>query len=420
MKAQKRFVFVAVAAMFVLALLAPGSTVVVAAGTANKPSGGTIVKTAYGTTLGGIAVDEYTLTNAKGMEVKIITYGGIITSVKAPDRRGKMADVALGFSNLLDYETKNSPYFGAIIGRYGNRIAKGVFTLDGVTYCLDANNGVNSLHGGLSGFDKKVWTVTQVINGPDAVGIKLHYLSKAGEGWDPVNNNNANCPVNAMKGYPGDLDTYVTYTLDNQDQIRIDYKATTDAPTIVNLTNHSYWNLAGEGTGDIYDHLLMLNADQFTPVDSTLIPTGQIPSVAGTVFDFRKAKPVEDGIRSDDQQIVFGKGFDHNWVLNPPKGHQSLTMAAALYDPDSGRMLDIWTDQPGIQFYAGNFLDGSLYGTSGRSYRQSDGLALETQHFPDSPNHANFPSTVLRPGQTYQSTTLFQLSVNRGEDNGQH
>jgi aldose 1-epimerase len=413
MKLLSRFVFVGLVVVLALAFIAPWPKTVVAGDmAANKPPEGMIKHKPYGTTSDGKAVDEYTLTNASGMEVKIITYGGIITSIKVPDRKHKMANVALGFSNLQDYETKNSPYFGAIIGRYGNRIAKGVFTLDNVTYCLDANNGVNSLHGGLKGFDKQVWEVKEASAGPDGVVLKLHYLSPAGSGWDPANNNNANCPSNSMKGYPGNLDTYVTYTLNNQNQIVIDYKATTDAPTIVNLTNHSYWNLAGEGTGTIYDHILMLNAKRYTPVDSTLIPTGQIPPVAGTPFDFRKPKPVADGIRSSDEQIVFGKGFDHNWVLDRKSADdKSLILAATLYDPGSGRILKISTMEPGIQFYAGNFLDGSLYGTSGRAYRQSDGLALETQHFPDSPNHSNFPSTVLRPGQTYQTTTIFELTV---------
>jgi aldose 1-epimerase len=377
---------------------------------------GTITSQYYGTTGDGIDVYEFTLTNVKGMEVKIITYGGIITSVKVPDRRHKMANVALGFNNLSDYETKNSPYFGAIIGRYGNRIANGVFTLDSVTYCLDANNGPNSLHGGGKGFDKQVWTVTKEINDSKGVGIELHYLSPAGDGWTGDFPNSACLPTD-MKGYPGNLDTYVTYTLNDKNQIVIDYMATTDAPTVVNLTNHSYWNLVGEGSGTIYDHDLMLNADTFTPVDVTLIPTGDILSVAGTPFDFSKAKPVADGIRSNDQQVVFGKGFDHNWVLNPPKPHKSLNLAATLSEGSSGRVLNIWTDQPGIQFYAGNFLDGSLYGTSNHAYRQSDGLALETQHYPDSPNQSNFPSTTLLPGQTYASTTIFEFLVQKGRGN---
>jgi aldose 1-epimerase len=381
------------------------------ASTAAK-GGGMITSAPYGVTSGGIAVDEYTLTNSNKMEVKIITYGGIITSVKVPDRKHKLANVALGFNNLNDYETKNSPYFGAIIGRYGNRIAQGRFTLDSTTYCLDANNGPNSLHGGVMGFDKQVWTVTQQINGPQGVGIELHYLSPAGDGWTGLAPNSACLPTD-VNGYPGDLDTYVTYTLNNKNQIVINYKATTDAPTVVNLTNHSYWNLTGEGTGTIYDQYLMLNAGNFTPVDATLIPTGVISPVSGTPFNFTKPKPVANGIRSNDEQVVFGKGFDHNWVLNPPKPNAKLNLAATLYEQSSDRMLKIWTDQPGIQFYAGNFLDGSLYGTSNRSYRQSDGLALETQHFPDSPNKPDFPSTVLNPGDTYTSTTIYEFVVGK-------
>jgi aldose 1-epimerase len=387
------------------ALIAPTATA--------AKGGGTLTSEFYGTTADGINVYEYTLTNAKGMEVKIITYGGIITSVKVLDRQHKMANVTLGFNNLEDYETKNNPYFGAIIGRYGNRIANGRFTLDGITYCLDANNGPNSLHGGGKGFDKQVWEVTEEIKDKKGVGIELHYLSTAGDGWTG-NFPNENCPVDSVHGYPGNLDTYVTYTLNDKNQIVIDYRATTDATTVVNLTNHAYWNLAGEGTGTIYDHLLLLNASTFTPVDATLIPTGDILPVAGTPFDFGKTKPVNDGIRSDDVQIVFGRGFDHNWVLNPSKPHKPLNLAATLTDLSFGRTLNVWTDQPGIQFYAGNFLDGTLYGTSNRAYRQSDGLALETQHYPDSPNQPDFPSTVLLPGDTYESTTIYEFEVRQG------
>jgi aldose 1-epimerase len=333
-----------------------------------------------------------------------------------PDRQRNMANVALGFDNLGDYETK-SPYFGCITGRYANRIAEGQFTLDGTTYCLDINNPPNSLHGGLKGFDKQVWEVEEATAGPDGVVLKLHYLSLAGEGWDPVDNNNPTCT--GEKGYPGNLDTYVTYTLTDKNEIRMDYQATTDAPTVVNLTNHTYWNLAGEGEGDINDHILFLNADRYTPVDSTLIPTGDLPSVEGTPFDFRKPKPLSDGIRSDHQQIVFGRGFDHNWVLERKSPDDtSLILAAAMCEPTSGRVLKVFTTEPGIQFYAGNFLDGTLYGTSGRAYRQGDGLALETQHFPDSPNHPDFPSTVLRPGETYETTTIFKLEINHGKCQG--
>jgi len=375
---------------------------------------GTITNEFYGTTAGGEDVFEYTLTNSKGMEVKIITYGGIITSVKVRDRSQKMDNVTLGFNNLEDYETLNDPYFGAIIGRYGNRIADGRFELNGTNYCLDANNGPNSLHGGGQGFDKVVWEVTDDFSGPQGVGIELHYLSPAGDGWTGNFPNDA-CDPGDQLGYPGNLDTYVTYTLNDKNQIVIDYRATTDAPTVVNLTNHAYWNLAGEGTGTIYDHLLLLNAGHFTPVDETLIPTGDIAPVAGTPFDFTKPKPVNDGIRSNHEQIVFGRGFDHNWVLDPPRPNQSLQVAATLYEQDSGRMLRIWTDQPGIQFYAGNFLDGTLYGTSDRAYRQGDGLALETQHYPDSPNQPDFPSTVLNPGETYETTTIYEFGIGRGQ-----
>jgi aldose 1-epimerase len=407
MKPLTRFVFVAVV---VLALA------FVALGPATANDIGTITWEFYGTTADGQDVYEYTLTNTNKdpMEVKIITYGGIITSIKVPDRHRNLANVALGFDNLQDYETKN-PYFGCITGRYANRIALGRFTLDGVTYCLDINNDPNSLHGGFVGFDKKVWEVTKEEAGPDGVVLELHYLSAAGEGKEP----GTTCPVAGdVPGYPGELDVYVTYTVTNDNEIVMDYVATTDAPTVVNLTNHTYWNLAGEGEGDIYDHILFLNADRYTPVDVTLIPTGDLPPVAGTPFDFREPKPIADGIRSNHEQIVFGRGFDHNWVLSRPSDDTSMILAAAMCEPTSGRVLKVFTTEPGIQFYAGNFLDGTLYGTSGRAYRQGDGLALETQHFPDSPNQSDFPSTVLRPGETYETTTIFKLEINHGKCQG--
>jgi aldose 1-epimerase len=429
MKRSSRVLFVAVLVVLLLVIAGPGQITALAVTTAASPNAGlTITKAFYGTTtasptsnppIAAQEVDQYTLTNGNRMEVKIITFGGIITSVKLGNG-DKAADVVLGFASLHDYETKNGgpltpgahtgPYFGGIIGRYGNRIAKGMFTLNGKTYCLDVNNGPNSLHGGVTGFNAVVWDVTKVINTADAVGIELHYLSKSGEGFDPTQNNNPGCiAAGGLKGYPGNLDTFVTYTLNKNNELQIDYRATTDARTVVNLTNHSYWNLAGEGTGTIYDHRLMLNASKFTPDDATLIPTGVLAPIAGTVFDFTKAKPVEDGIRSNDPQIVIGRGFDHNWVLNPADG-KGLNVAATLFDPGSGRTLKVLTDQPGVQFYAGNFLDGSLYGISNHSYRQSDGLALETQHFPDSPNEPTFPSTVLNPGQTYATSTIFALT----------
>jgi aldose 1-epimerase len=386
MKILSRIFFVAVALALLIALAGPGVRPAVASGSIDKQS--------YGVTADGFPVDEYTLTNSRGMEVKIITFGGIITSIKVPDRKGKLANVALGFDNLQDYETK-SPYFGCITGRYANRIAGGKFTLDGTEYQLDINNGPNHLHGGIKGFDKQVWEVTKEIYEPKAVGIELHYLSPDGD-----------------QEYPGALDTYVTYRLTDKNAIQMDYLATTSAPTIVNLTNHTYWNLKGEGEGDVMDHNLMINADRYTPVDVNLIPTGELAPVKGTPFDFSWPKQISNGIRSDDQQVVFGRGWDHNWVLKRPSfDDTSLILAASLYELKSGRVLEVWTTEPGIQFYAGNFLDGTIYGTSHRAYRQGDGLALETQHFPDSPNHDNFPSTVLREDETYQTTTIFKFKV---------
>jgi aldose 1-epimerase len=398
MKRYSRYLYLAVVLALAFTLILPGVTRAVASGTIDVQP--------YGVTADGIPVDEYTLTNANNMEVKIITFGGIITSIKVPDRTGEFENVALGFDNLQDYETRN-PYFGSITGRYANRIDEGRFILDGVTYQLDINNPPNHLHGGVKGFDKVVWEVTSEIETEDEVGIELHYLSLAGEGGSTIPPS-----PDYVAGYPGNLEVYVIYTLTDNNEIRMEYRATTDAPTIVNLTNHTYWNLEGEGEGAIYDHILAINADHYTPVDETLIPTGEIAPVDGTPFDFRRSKPINDGIRSDHPQIVIGRGFDHNWVLNRPSFEdKSLILAAKLFEPESGRFLEILTTEPGIQFYSGNFLDGTLYGPSGRAYRQGDGLALETQHFPDSPNHPNFPSTVLLPGETYETTTIFKLSV---------
>lgn len=349
-----------------------------------------ISKQSFGKTGDQTPVDIYTLTNDKGMEVKITNYGGIITSIKVPDRNGKPGDVVLGFDNFEGY-LKGHPFFGALAGRYANRIAKGRFTLDGQEYKLPINNGENSLHGGLKGFDKRVWTAKE-IPGKDRVGLQLTYLSKDGE-----------------EGYPGNLTTTVTYTLNNKNELRIDYAATTDKPTVVNLTNHSYFNLASEVDEDILNHQLMINADSFTPVDKMLIPTGEIRSVKGTPMDF--TKPTTIGARINDQyeQLVFGGGYDHNYVLNNKGG--KLGLAARVYEPKSGRVLEVLTDQPGVQFYSGNFLDGSLTGKYGKVYRKRYGFCLETQHFPDSPNRANFPSTVLRPGQKYATTTVFRFSA---------
>jgi aldose 1-epimerase len=363
-----------------------------------------IVKSSFGS-LAGKAIDKYTLTNSRGMSVAVITYGGIVQSVRVPDRHGRLTNVALGFKDLAGYTSpayvKSNPYFGAIIGRYGNRIAKGTFTIDGTAYHIDINNDPNTLHGGFNGFNVQVWDATPVKSG-GKVALKLHRVSAAGEGGTTP----------GTTGYPGNLDVTVTYTLRNDNSLRIDYNASTDLPTVVNLTNHSYWNLAGEGSGTIYGQQLQLNASRYTPVDATLIPTGVLARVAGTPMDFRRYRAIGDRIRGDFQQLVFGRGYDHNWVLD--RGSNSgLVVAAQLRDPGSGRELTMSTTEPGIQFYSGNFLDGTLYGTSGHQYRQGDGLALETQHFPDSPNHANFPSTVLRPGQTYKSATVLAFSVNR-------
>ena len=347
----------------------------------------------YGITKAGETVERYALRNNAGMAVQVISYGGILTSISVPDRQGRFANVALGFECLEKYEAEH-PYFGAITGRYANRIAKGRFSLEGTEYTLFVNDGSNALHGGDKGFDKRIWTARELADGLYP-GLELTYRSNDGE-----------------EGYPGNLDAAVRYTLTDNNELRIEYSATTDAPTVVNLTNHSYFNLLGEGEGTIYEHILTLNADRFTPIDSGLIPTGELAAVAGTPFDFRKPKAIAAGVRSSHPQISLAQGYDQNLVLNREGlSERELGFAARVYEPRYGRCMEVWTTEPGIQFYSGNFLDGTLVGSSGRTYRQGDGLALETQHFPNSPNQPQFPSTALRLGERYETSTVYRFST---------
>jgi aldose 1-epimerase len=343
----------------------------------------------FGTTPDGKAVERFTLTNANGIELKAISYGGIITSLRVPDRTGKMDDIVLGFDKLDGY-LKEPPFFGAIIGRYGNRIAKGQFALDGKTYKLATNNGVNHLHGGVKGFDKVLWTVEPV--GKNALAFSR--VSADGE-----------------EGYPGNLRLRVTYTLTDRNELIVDYRASTDKATPVNLTQHSYFNLAGQASGDILGHQLTLHADRYTPVDDTLIPTGELAPVEGTPFDFRQSTAIGARINNDHPQLKAGKGYDHNWVLTR-KG-SGLQPAARVVEPTTGRTMEISTTEPGIQFYSGNFLDGTLTGKGGAVYKHRTGFCLETQHFPDSPNQPKFPTTTLRPGGEYRSQTVFTFGVTK-------
>ena len=358
----------------------------------SQSQGATVTQERFGTLPDGRTVDAFTLTNARGLEVRAITYGGIITSIRVPDRTGHLGDVVLGYDSLAGY-LKASPYFGAIIGRYGNRIANARFTLDGKTYHLPANDGKNSLHGGTVGFDKVVWDARPLP--PDSgVGIVLSHTSPSMD-----------------QGYPGALTVRVTYRLTDSNQLVVDYEATTDAATPVNLTQHSYFDLAGAGTGDILGHWLTIYADSFTPIDSTLIPTGKLAPVDGTPFDFRSATPIGARINATDEQLRRGRGYDHNFVLNGSPSLEHPVHAARVLEPGSGRTLDVYTSEPGIQFYSGNFLDGTITGKAGRVYGHRFGFCLETQHFPDSPNQRAFPSTILRPGQTYRSRTIFTFGV---------
>jgi aldose 1-epimerase len=350
----------------------------------------------FGATADGRSAQLFTLTNRHGIEIRLTNYGGIITALRTPDRAGRFDDIVLGYDNLAGY-LHDSPYFGAIVGRYGNRIARGIFSLDGKTYRLAINNGPNSLHGGLRGFDKVVWNAQPFQNQEDR-GVALDYTSPEGE-----------------EGYPGTLRSRVTYTLTDDDRLIVDYQATTDKATPVNLTQHTYWNLAGSAQRDILGHELTINADAITPVDSTLIPTGEIAPVTGTPFDFRT--PTSIGARVDQRQntqIRYGNGYDHNFVLNRGGAAAgALVQAARVVEPSTGRTLDIVTTEPGLQFYSGNFLDGSITGKAGSVYHFRYGLALETQHYPDSPNRPNFPSTILRPGAQYKTRTVFTFGVTR-------
>jgi aldose 1-epimerase len=351
-----------------------------------------VTKKPFGKTAAGEDVDLYTLRNTRGAEATITNYGAIVVSLKVPDRNGKFDDVVLGFSDFNGY-LKNDPYFGAIVGRYGNRIAKGRFTLNGVEYKLAVNNGENHLHGGIKGFDKVVWTGRDMKSkaGPAVV---LTYLSKDGE-----------------EGYPGNLNVRVVYTLTNNNELKIDYSATTDKDTVTNITHHSYFNLAGEGNGDILNHLVTINASRFVPTDAGSIPTGELKRVAGTPFDFLKATAIGARIDQDDEQLKFGRGYDHTWVINGRPG--TMRLAATAYEATSGRVMQVWTTEPGMQFYTGNFLDGTLTGKSGKIYPRRSGFCFETQHYPDSPNQPSFPTTTLRKGAVYKSTTIYRFSARR-------
>jgi aldose 1-epimerase len=357
------------------------------AGMGEKQKGKSMIqKSAFGTTKDGAAVDLYTLTNSKGAVAKIMTFGATVTELHVPDKSGKVDDVVLGFDNIGQYETQ-SPYFGCAVGRYANRIAKGTFPLDGQTYNVPVNNGPNALHGGLKGFDKRIWNA-QERQSKDGLSLAFTYLSKDGE-----------------EGYPGNLQTTVVYTLTNDNVLRIDYTATTDKPTVVNLTNHSYFNLAG--SGDVLNHEAQLEADRFTPVDATLIPTGIIASVKGTALDFTTPHRIGENIGNIPKEVG---GYDHNYVINGG-GNGRIVRAARVYEPTSGRVMEVYTDQPGVQLYTGNFLDGTVTGKGGQTYNKHAAFCLETQHYPDSPNHPNFPTTVLRPGQTFRSSTEYRFST---------
>ncbi len=349
----------------------------------------------------GVSVEEfhnirlYALRNQSGMTVKVTNYGAMITSILVPDQDGKLGDVALGYDSLEEYiNAAEKPYFGAVVGRVGNRIANGEFTLDGKTYKLKVNNGPNHLHGGLTGFDKVVWSTK--VNEEDN-SIELTYTSRDGE-----------------EGYPGNLTCKVTYRLTEDNELIVEYHATTDKATPVNLTQHTYFNLKGEGEGTVVDHEMMINAQKFTPVDKTMIPTGELRDVAGTPFDFNKPKSIGKDIGIDNEQLKFGGGWDHNWVLDRGEAAtDTRTLAARVYEPESGRIMEVLTTEPGVQFYCGNFLSGNIIGKSGKPYVKRGGFCLETQHYPDSPNQSEFPSCILKPGEEYKTSTSFRFSTKK-------
>ena len=373
-----------------VATLALGILVVPAAGQPKSQVNSRTHKRAFGKTGDGKQVDLYVLTNKNGVEVDITNFGAAVVSLKVPDRHGKTDDLVLGYDDLDGYLHDKS-YFGATVGRYANRIAHGKFTLNGTTYTLAKNDGENHLHGGVQGFNKVVWEAKDVSTA-DAAALQLNYLSKDGE-----------------EGYPGNLSVQVTYTLTNNNELKIDYAATTDKDTVLNLTHHSYFNLAGQGKGDILQHQLLLHASRFTPVDATLIPTGEIRSVKGTPLDFASATAIGSRIGQDDDQLKLGHGYDHNFVLDGGTGGAPV-LAAQVYEPSSGRVMEVWTTQPGIQLYSGNFLNDTIRGKSGSTYQRRAAFCLETQHFPDSPNKPNFPSTILKVGGQFKSSTTYKFS----------
>ncbi|MCX6133754.1 MAG: galactose mutarotase [Ignavibacteriales bacterium] len=379
---MKPFPVTLILGLFLLALLASC--------TGKQQESTTMEKISFGKTNEGTEVFLYTLHNKNGMEARITNYGGIVVSLVVPDRDGKRADIVLGFDSLASY-LKDTPYFGSLIGRYGNRIGRGKFALNGNSYTLAANNGLNHLHGGLKGFDKVVWSVDEKETMPGK-SLALNYVSKDGE-----------------EGYPGTLAVRVVYSVTENNELKIEYSATTDKQTVVNLTHHSYFNLAGAGSGAILDHELFIDAERFTPVDTGLIPTGELRSVKGTPMDFTVPTAIGARINEPYEQLKSGGGYDHNWVLN--KAENSMSLAARVYEKTSGRVMEVLTTEPGMQFYSGNFLNGTHVGKGGKKYEHRYGFCLETQHFPDSPNKPEFPTTTLKPGQTLVSATVYKFSV---------